>query len=80
MIFINPPRHARLRALISQAFMPRFVANLEPQIAELTRGLIDRGIERRTMDLAADLAAPLPMMVISAMLGIPVDDRPRMSR
>src|SRR2546427_6149246 len=53
-IFFDPPRHTKLRALISKAFTPRVVANLEPRIRELSRQLLDRTIERGEMDLAAD--------------------------
>src|SRR5438034_185086 len=72
MVFMDPPRHSKLRALISQAFTPRSVANLEPRIRELARGLLDEKIEQGSMDLAADFSIPLPMMVIAEMLGIPV--------
>jgi cytochrome P450 len=77
MSFADPPRHTKLRALISQAFTPRSIANLEPRIGELSRELLDRVIERGEMDMAADFAIPLPMMVIAEMLGIPVADRPK---
>lgn len=74
LIFLDPPRHTKLRALISRGFTPRSVANLEPRIRELVRGLLDETIERGEMDLAADFAVPLPMMVIAEMLGIPASN------
>ena len=77
MIFADPPRHTKLRALVSQAFTPRSIANLEPRIAELSRDLLNEVIERGEMDMALDFAIPLPMMVIAEMLGIPVTDRAR---
>src|SRR5438270_395676 len=77
MIFQDPPRHTKLRTLISQAFTPRSVANLEPRIRELARQLLGPTVERGEMDLAADFAVPLPLMVIAEMLGIPAGDRPR---
>src|SRR5437016_2477980 len=80
LIFLDPPRHTKLRALILKAFTPRSVANLEQRIRELSRGLLDRTIERGEMDLAADFSVPLPMMVIAEMIGIPVADRPRFKR
>ncbi len=73
-IFMDPPRHSRLRALITKAFTPRSVANLEPRIRELSRGLLNRVIEQGAMDLVADYAIPLPMRVIAEMLGIPTED------
>jgi cytochrome P450 len=80
LIFNDPPRHALLRTLISQAFTPRATASLEPRIRELSRELLDRSVGRGEMDLAADYSVPLPMMVISHLLGIPAADQPRMVR
>jgi cytochrome P450 len=79
-IFFDPPRHTKLRALISRAFTPRVVANLEPRIRELSRQLLDQTIERGEMDLAADFAVPLPMLVIAEMLGVPTAEWPRYRR
>jgi cytochrome P450 len=69
-IFFDAPAHTKLRALISQAFTPRMVANLEPRIRELSRQLLDQTIGRREMDLAADFSVPLAMQVIAGMIGI----------
>jgi cytochrome P450 len=75
LVFFDPPRHTKLRAIIMQAFTPRVVASLEPRIRELSRELLDQSIERGEMDLAADYAVPLPLMVIAEMIGIPLEDR-----
>lgn len=80
LIFSDPPRHTKLRALISRAFTPRVVANLEPRIRELSRDLVDRALERGETDLAADFSVPLPMKVIAGMIGIPDADWPRFKR
>ncbi len=80
IIFLDPPRHTKLRALIQKAFTPRSIANLEPRIRELSREFLDPTIERGEMDLVLDFALPLPMMVIAEMLGIPVADRSRFVR
>jgi cytochrome P450 len=79
-IFFDPPRHAKLRALISKAFTPRVAASLEPRIRELSRELLDQVIERGEMDLAGDYAVPLPMRVIAEMLGVPAAEWPRYKR
>lgn len=73
MVFMDPPRHSKLRALISQAFTPRSINNLEPWIRVLSRELLYNVIDRGEMDLAVDYAIPLPMMVIATMLGVPED-------
>src|SRR5947209_5768158 len=54
LVFFDPPRHTKLRALIMSAFTPRVIANLETRIRELSRELLDLHIERGEMDLAAD--------------------------
>jgi len=77
LIFTDPPRHGRQRALIAKAFTPRSVAQLEPQIRALARELI---AGRTELELVGDLATPLPMLVIAAMLGIPAADRDRFVR
>ena len=79
-LFFDPPRHTKLRALISRAFTPRVVTNLEPRIRQLSHELLDRVIEQGEMDLAADYAMPLPIMVIAQMIGIPPTDWPRVKR
>jgi cytochrome P450 len=80
LLFLDPPRHARLRALISQAFTPRAIAGLEPRIRDLSRTLLNRSIERGQMDLAEDYSIQLPLLVITQMLGLPADDQPRLVR
>jgi cytochrome P450 len=75
MINTDPPEHTRLRALVSRVFTPRAVASLEGRITELTTSLIDAVIASGQLDLVHDLSAPLPVMVISEMLGIPPADR-----
>jgi cytochrome P450 len=79
-IFFDPPRHTKLRALISKAFTPRVVANLEPRIRELSRLLLDEKIERGEMDLAVDFSVPLAMRVIAEMIGVPAADWLRYKR
>lgn len=71
IIFMDPPRHAKLRSLISQAFTLRAISNLEQRVRTLSCDLLDEVIDRGEMDLVADYATPLPMMVIAEMIGIP---------
>src|SRR4051794_8101639 len=61
IVFTDPPRHTKLRALISRAFTPSSVANLEPRIRELSGQLLDTVVARGQMDLAIDFAIPLPL-------------------
>jgi len=75
ILAMDPPRHHRLRGLVSQAFTPRAIAELEPRIASLTAELLDQTGDRTELDLVADLAYPLPVIVIAEMLGVPAADR-----
>lgn len=77
MIFSDPPRHTKLRALVMQAFTPKAVANLEPRIRRLTQELLQKGLVRDEMDFATEFAVPLPIQVIAEMIGIPGADWPR---
>ena len=80
LIFFDPPRHTKLRALIMRAFTPRMVASLEPRIRQLSGELLDRMEGSETIDLAAGYAVPLPLMVIAEMIGVPAADWPRFKR
>ena len=80
LVFVDPPRHTKLRALVSKGFTPRSVANLEARIVGLSRRLLDETIAAGTMDLARDFAVPLPMRVIAELLGIAANDRADFSR
>jgi len=73
-IFMDPPSHTKLRTLISQAFTPRVVANLEARIRNFSRQLLDKAIEHGEMDLTAEYSVPLPRMVIADMMGMPMAD------
>jgi cytochrome P450 len=73
---MDPPRHRKLRGLVSQAFTPRMVAGLEPRIAEVTTELLDAAEGNDRLDLIETLAYPLPVIVIAELLGIPAGDRP----
>ena len=74
MLFLNPPDHTRLRGLVHKAFTPRMVEQLQPKIEAITDNLLDRVQAAGQMDLIADLAYPLPVMVIAEMLGLPAAD------
>ncbi|MFJ2816926.1 cytochrome P450 [Streptomyces sp. NPDC087294] len=71
----DPPRHGRLRKLISQAFTPRTVAGLEPRIRAVTAELLDSVAGRTGFDLVEEVSGPLPVVVIAELLGIPTSDR-----
>ena len=78
LLFMDPPRHTELRAIVNRAFTSRSIAMLEPRIRELSRGLLDATGDE--FDLVGAYATPLPMMVIAEMMGLPVDDWRRYAR
>jgi cytochrome P450 len=75
MLFMDAPAHTRLRRLAGPAFQPAQVAALRPHIQEIADRLIDDVLRRGTgrVDLLADFAEPLPAMVTTELLGVPVE-------
>jgi cytochrome P450 len=71
---MDPPRHRKLRTLVSQAFTPRVVHGLGPRIEAVCARLLDGVADRDRFDLVDTLAYPLPIIVIAELLGIPADD------
>lgn len=74
MILRDPPDHTRLRALVNKAFTPRMIEAVRPRIARIADALLDR-VQGDTMDLIADYASPLPVIVIAELVGVPPEDR-----
>jgi cytochrome P450 len=66
----DPPDHTRLRKLVSGAFTPAAIAQLEARVRQITTEYLDAMLARDESDLVADLAIPLPVTVIAEMLGI----------
>ena len=81
---MDPPRHTRHRALVSRAFTPRRVAEMEPRIREIAvehlEALADRMRDGETFDFVGEFAGRLPMDVISEMIGVPREDRVELRR
>ena len=74
---LDPPDHTRLRRLVSKAFTPRAIARLEPRIRAITGELLTAAAAAGQMEVVSQLAYPLPVRIISELLGVPVDDHPR---
>jgi cytochrome P450 len=78
LIGMDAPEHTRLRRLVARAFTPNRVAALRSRIAELVDELVDRARDRpQPVDLVEHFATPLPVRVISELLGVPEADRHR---
>ena len=70
MLELEPPRHTRLRALVLRAFTSRTIAALAPDIRTLCHSLIDR-LPDKPFDLLQYYAQPVPVVIISRLLGVP---------
>lgn len=75
IISVDPPRHQEFRELINGVFTPKAVADLAPRIQEILDLLLDQVIDHDRMNTVFDVSAPLPVMVIAELLGVPVTDR-----
>lgn len=74
---MDPPVHRQMRSLVTQAFSARTIAGLAPQIEETVDGLLEAIGQRNECDWMADLANPLPVIVIARMLGLPTEEWPK---
>ncbi len=75
LIFEDPPTHTIHRRLLSRAFTPRRVADLEPKIREFCARSLDPFVGSDRFDFIADLGAQMPMRTIGMLLGIPEADQ-----
>ena len=73
MLMADPPVHTRLRKLVSRDFTPRRIRELEPRIREMTAQLVEAAARKGSLEVMADVANVLPVMVIAEMLGVPPD-------
>jgi len=74
MLTIDPPEQTRYRKLVSKAFTPKAIAQLEPAIRDLSRSLVDAFIDEGSCEFVEAFAVPLPVTVIARALNVP-DDR-----
>jgi cytochrome P450 len=76
MLRRDPPDHTRLRGIVSRAFTPRAIERMRPRVEALVEEQLD-AVRDGEIDLVGALAAPLPVLVIAEMLGIPGEDHAR---
>jgi cholest-4-en-3-one 26-monooxygenase len=74
MVNMDPPQHTRLRQLVSHGFHPKMIAKLEPHIRDIARQIVDSVATKGECDFVVDVAAELPLAVISEMIGVPPED------
>ena len=80
MINMDDPDHKLRRGLVNKGFTPRRVADHEPRVREICRDLIARVAPKGRCDFVAEVAAPLPMIMIGDMLGVRPEDRDMLLR
>ncbi|MFJ7747902.1 cytochrome P450 [Peribacillus sp. NPDC097295] len=78
MLFSDGVDHRRLRMLVSKAFTPRYMEGLRSRVQEIADELLDQVQSQGEMDIVKDYAYPLPINVISEMLGVPHEDREKL--
>ena len=75
IIGMDPPRHTRLRNIVSRGFTPRRIAALEPEVRRLAAHYLEALRDEKRFDVQQAFSVKLPMDVISVLLGIPEADR-----
>jgi cytochrome P450 len=75
MLNSDPPRHTRLRSLVSKAFTLRRMEEFRPRIEQVVKDLLDELGAKRDVEFVGEFALPLVITVICDLLGIPFDDR-----
>jgi cytochrome P450 len=74
MLDTDPPRHGKLRKLISKSFTPKAVEVYDGRIRELFASILDDALAKAEVDFVADVSAALPMRVFAEILGAPPED------
>jgi cytochrome P450 len=80
MISMDDPRHAKIRRLVSRTFTPKMLERLLDSVREIVDDVLAKARAKAesgdgTIDVVADIAAPIPLRVICDMMGIPEEDR-----
>ncbi|HMS13946.1 MAG TPA: cytochrome P450 [Microthrixaceae bacterium] len=75
IIMMDPPEHDRMRALVNRAFTPRRIAEWEPVVRRVVAERLDELGGAEAFDVVDDLAGPVPIEIVSEILGVPASDR-----
>lgn len=75
LINVDGADHSRLRRLVQQGFTPSAIQKLQERIQTVVREILERAAQKPEMDVVWDLAYPLPITVITEMMGIPAEER-----
>jgi len=75
MLNMDPPAQSRLRAVVNTGFTPRGIRRMEPVVRRIATEVIDAVILRGECDFAEDVGADFPLRTLSAVMGVPAQDR-----
>jgi cholest-4-en-3-one 26-monooxygenase len=74
LINMDPPKHTQYRKLVATGFTPKMTRQMEPHVRDITRRIVDGVAKAGSCDFVTDIAAKLPLAVISEMIGVPQED------
>ncbi|MEA2169191.1 MAG: hypothetical protein QOF76_2491 [Solirubrobacteraceae bacterium] len=77
LLYKDPPEHTKFRGILKKVFTPRVVANLEDQIRARVTKVLDEVIEAGECDFVDDVAVPIPLGVLTELMGVPDEDIPK---
>jgi cytochrome P450 len=78
LIGLDGERHIRQRRLLNQGFSPRMIRAMEPRVRQVVTEVLDRIATRGECDFVADIAVPVPLVVIAELMGLPIEDRDKL--
>ena len=79
IIDTDEPEHTRLRRLVNRGFTPRAIAAFEAHYRDAARRVVKRAVELESFDFVNEISTPMPAFAISELLGVPDEDRPRIT-
>lgn len=80
LVSMDGERHHQLRRLINKGFSPRLIRDMEPRVRQVVTEVLDEVGTKESCDFLADIAVPVPLIVIAELMGLPVADRERFWR
>ncbi|MGO8872918.1 MAG: cytochrome P450 [Acidimicrobiales bacterium] len=80
LIGLDGERHVRQRRLLNRGFSPRVIRAMEPRVRQVVTEVLDRIADRSSCDFVADVAVPVPLVVIAELMGLPAEDRVLLGR
>jgi len=77
LVGLDGERHTQQRRLINKGFSPRMIRDMEPRVRQVVTEVLDEVDTKESCDFLADIAVPVPLIVIAELMGLPVEDRKR---